>query len=93
MARTAQNSTNLAIESRLPVVELQGGILTNYPVVVNNSLKVQSLNLTDSTVAISGSTAATLGDLGGATGPQTAAQNSWLQVEINGSNYFIPLWK
>lgn len=40
MARTSQNASHLAIESQVPVVEQQGGIYTNYPVVVNNSLSV-----------------------------------------------------
>ncbi len=93
MARTAQNSSNFAIEQFVNVVEQQGGLLTDYPVVINNSLSANSLSLSESTVAISGATVATLGDTGGATGPATAAQNSWLEVEVNGVNYFVPLWK
>jgi hypothetical protein len=93
MARTAQNSSHFAIEQFVNVVEQQGGLLTDYPVVVNNSLSTNSLSLTESTVAISGATVATLGDTGGSTGPATAAQNSWLEVEVNGVNYFVPLWK
>ena len=92
MARTAQNSSHFAIEQFVNVVEQQGGLLTDYPVVVNNSLSTNSLSLTESTVAISGATVATLGDTGGATGPATAAQNSWLEVKVNGVNYFVPLW-
>lgn len=93
MARTTQNSTHLAIEQYLNSVEQQGGLLTNYPVVINNSLSADSLSLTGATVAISGTVAATLGDTGGATGPATAAQNSWLEVEVDGVSYFTPLWK
>ena len=40
MARTAQNSTHLAIEDYVNAVEQQGGLYTNYPVVINNSLTV-----------------------------------------------------
>ena len=104
MARTAQNSTHLAIEDYVNAVEQQGGLLSDYPAVINNSLTADSavinnsltaysLSLSENTVAISGTTAATLGDTGGTTGPTTAAQNSWLEVEVNGVNYFVPLWK
>lgn len=93
MARTAQNSTRLAIENYVNAVEQQGGLLTYYPVVINNSLTSDSLSLSNATVAISGTTAATLGDTGGSTGPATAAQNSWMPVEVDGVNYFVPLWK
>ncbi len=44
MARTAQNSSHLAIEEYINQVEQQGGILTNYPVVINNSLTADSVN-------------------------------------------------
>ena len=98
MTRTAQNSSHLAIEQYINAIEQQGGLLTYYPVVINNSLTAEaltasSLSLTESTTAISGATVATLGDTGGATGPLTAAQNSWLEVAVSGVNYFIPLWK
>lgn len=93
MARTSQNSTHLAIEKRVPVVELQGGLYSNLPAVINNSLTANSLVLNQAVTAKSGSTAATLANLGGATGPQTAAQNSWLAVAINGATYYVPLWQ
>lgn len=44
MARTAQNSTHLAIENYVNEVEQQGGIYTNYPVVIKNSLTADSVN-------------------------------------------------
>lgn len=93
MARTSQNPTHFYLEQFINTVEQQGGVLTAYPVVIQNSLTANSLSLSEATVAISGSTAATLGDTGGATGPATAAQNSWLEVEVDGVNYFVPLWK
>lgn len=93
MAQTSQNSTHFYLEQFLNVVEQQGGVLTALPVIIQNSLTANSLSLSEDTVAISGSTAATLGDTGGTTGPATAAQNSWLEVEINGANYFVPVWK
>ena len=93
MARTAQNGSHLPIEEYVNAVEQQGGIYSNYPVVIDNTVSATSLDLTNATVALSGITAATLGDTGGATGPATAAQNSWLEINIAGTNYFIPLWK
>jgi hypothetical protein len=98
MAITSQNPSHLYIEDYIPVVSQQNGLLTQLPVVVDNSLTVtgvikgDSLDVTGSTVAVSGSTAATLGDTGGSTGPATATQNSWLEVNVGGTNYFIPLW-
>jgi hypothetical protein len=99
MAPTSQNPSHLYIEDYVFPVSQQNGILTQLPVVVDNNLTVTgvvsgtSLDLTDSTVEISGSTAATLGDTGGSTGPTTATQNSWLEVNVAGTNYYIPLWK
>jgi len=29
----------------------------------------------------------------GGTGPATAAQNSWLQININGVNSWVPVWR
>jgi hypothetical protein len=98
-AATSQNSSHFPIEQFVPAVRQQNGIYTQLPVVVDSSLtatgviKGKSLDVTDSTVAIAGTTAATLGDTGGTTGPATAAQNSWLEVNVNGSNYFVPLWQ
>lgn len=40
MARTSQNSTHLYIEDYVNAVEQQGGLLTAYPVVIDNSLTV-----------------------------------------------------
>lgn len=42
MARTAQNSSHLPIEEYVTAVEQQGGILTDYPVVVNNTVTANS---------------------------------------------------
>lgn len=36
-------------------------------------------------------TGAIIGNIG--VGPTTAAQNSWLQVVIGGTTYYVPLWK
>jgi len=96
---TSQNPSHLYIENYISEVSQQNGILTQLPVVVDNNLTVTgvvsgaNLDLTGSTVEISGTTAATLGDTGGSTGPVTATQNSWLEVNVAGTNYFIPLWK
>ncbi len=42
MARTAQNSSHKPIEQYLNAVELQGGIYSNYPEVINNSITANS---------------------------------------------------
>lgn len=42
-------------------------------------------------VALGGGAAATLGTIGGS-GPTTAAQAQWVQIEINGVNHWIPAW-
>lgn len=42
-------------------------------------------------VALGGGAAATLGTIGGS-GPTTAAQAQWVQIEIGGTNHWIPAW-
>lgn len=42
-------------------------------------------------VALGGGSAATLGTIGGS-GPATATQNKWARLNIDGTNYFIPVW-
>lgn len=42
-------------------------------------------------VALGGGAAPTFGTIGGS-GPGTAGQNSWWKVNLNGTNYFIPVW-
>ncbi len=44
-----------------------------------------------STRAPQGGATATLGTIGG-TGPTTAGMNLWLQISVNGSTGFIPVW-
>jgi hypothetical protein len=46
MARTAQNNSHKPIEQYVNAVELQGGILTNYPVVINNTLTAEAVDFT-----------------------------------------------
>lgn len=41
--------------------------------------------------ALGGGAAATLGTIGGA-GPTAAAQNSWMEYQVNGTTYWIPVW-
>ncbi len=38
MARTAQNNSHKPIEQYVNAVELQGGLYSNYPVVINNTV-------------------------------------------------------
>lgn len=42
-------------------------------------------------VALGGGATPTLGTIGGS-GPATAAQNKWARLNIDGTNYFIPVW-
>lgn len=42
-------------------------------------------------VALGGGAAATLGTIGGS-GPTTAAQAQWVQIEIGGTTHWIPAW-
>lgn len=42
-------------------------------------------------VALGGGAAATLGTIGGS-GPTTAAQAQWLEIDINGVAHWIPVW-
>lgn len=44
------------------------------------------------TVALGGGAAPTFGTIGGS-GPGTAAQNSWLKININGTASFVPVWR
>jgi hypothetical protein len=44
------------------------------------------------TVALGGGAAPTLGTIGGS-GPATAAQNSWLKMNVNGVASYLPLWR
>jgi hypothetical protein len=70
MARTAQNSSHKPLEKYVPDVRLQGGILTYYPMVVNNSLTVSGA-ITASTVTATAGVNSTI-----VNHPATAAINS-----------------
>lgn len=50
------------------------------------------LDLRYATTALGGGAAPTLGTIGGS-GPATAAQNSWLQLKINGTVSYLPVWR
>lgn len=53
------------------------------------------INFGYATTAISGTVnpATLAATTGGATGPATAAQNSWLAVKVNGTTSFLPVWR
>lgn len=70
MARTAQNTAHKAIENYVFAVEEQGGILTYYPVVVNNTLT------TSGNVGVGGTLTAAIQTSAQITHPSTAAINS-----------------
>lgn len=68
MARTAQNSSHKAIEKYVPDVRLQGGVLTYYPMVVNNTLT------TSGNVSVGGNLTVT--------GTTTSAPNSVINAPV-----------
>lgn len=70
MARTAQNSSHRAIERYVPSVEEQGGIYTNYPVVVNNTITTSGNATVGGTLSAGVQTSAQI------THPSTAAINA-----------------
>jgi hypothetical protein len=53
MARTAQNSSHKALENYSQPVESQGGILSYYPAVINNTLTVSGA-ITAATITVTG---------------------------------------
>jgi hypothetical protein len=50
------------------------------------------VNLNYATVALGGGAAPTVGTIGGS-GPATAAQNSWLKLQIAGTTSYVPVWR
>jgi hypothetical protein len=50
------------------------------------------VDLNYAVVAVGSTTPAVIGNIGGS-GPATAAQNSWLQIKIQGTTSFIPVWR
>ena len=57
-----------------------------------NVIIASQLQLNVGLVALGGGLTPTFGTMGG-TGPATAAQNSWLQININGVNSWVPVWR
>lgn len=51
-----------------------------------------TVNFKYASVALGGGAAPTLGTIGGS-GPATAGQNAWLQVQINGTNSWLAFWR
>lgn len=64
----------------------------NAPMNLNNNpvREISDIEINNG-IALGGGSTATLGTIGGS-GPATAAQNQWLQIEISGSTYFVPVW-
>ncbi len=63
-----------------------GSASLKFGTVFTNALRV------DDGDALGGGATPTLGTIGG-TGPATAAQNSWLKVNISGVSHWIPVWR
>lgn len=89
MARTSQNSSHKAIERYVPDVRLQGGVLTYYPVVVNNSLTVNGNIITTGTVSGGLTPVATIST---STAAPTVAQSgtTFLLARAAGSTITLP---
>lgn len=60
-------------------------------VYVPNNLRAAALRVDDG-AALGGGATPTLGTIGGS-GPATAGQNSWLRVNISGTDHWIPVWQ
>lgn len=68
MARTTQNSGHKAVENYIFAIEEQGGILTYYPVVVNNTLTTSGNAAVGGTLTVTGAITAS-GGISGVTAP------------------------
>lgn len=91
MARTSQNSTHLYIEDYVNAVEQQGGLLTAYPVVIDNSLTVNgALNSTSnnggSVVALTAAATISLDPTKGNVFTVTPAQNETINAASVAAN-------
>lgn len=90
---TFRRSDNLADVTALSV----GGEAGDRVVVGNSGQELRLVALANSidiryaSIALGGGSSATLGTIGGS-GPATAGQNAWLQVLVNGSARWIPIW-
>lgn len=73
-------------------IYIGGGFATGATRVNVYGLNPVNFNATGSGVALGGGAAPTLGTIGGS-GPGTAAQNSWLKVQIAGVDSYIPVWR
>lgn len=87
------NITNTNSASGSKLLDLQIGSATKFNVDKSGNVSYIGLinNPSSSGIALGAGSTATLGATGGS-GPAAAAQNQWLQVQINGSNFFIPVW-
>lgn len=54
-------------------------------------VRIDGVIRNDQGIALGGGASATLGTIGGS-GPATAAQNQWLQIDIGGTSYWLPVW-
>ena len=84
-AVTVTDSASLYIENA-PLAGSSITITNPYAVWIDNGLLRY-----DGAIALGGGAAATLGTIGGS-GPGTAAQNKWVKLNVDGTNYFLPLW-
>lgn len=81
------DTTNASEDADAVVSTIAGGSLTEtFRVKANGELYTQVPN-----PALGAGAAATLGTIGGA-GPTVAAQNSWIQIRVGATDYFVPVW-
>lgn len=75
-----------AVLSQLHVCDNQGVLRLGVDVATGKILTSQTPD------TLGGGAAPTFGTIGG-TGPATAAQDSWVKINLAGTDYWMPLWK
>lgn len=82
MARTSQNSSHKPLEEYVSGVELQGGIYSNYPEVINNSITCNSLD-------VKGNVTVTGSFIGATASVNSLTTNTTLTATDSGNVYLL----
>ena len=82
---TLQATTGVGTNQNGGMINFKGGGSTGSGVAGTTNFECPS-------PALGGGATATLGTIGGS-GPGTAAQNQWLEIEIDGVRHWIPVWQ
>lgn len=85
-ASTITNAATLYV-SGAPIAGTNATITNQYSIWTGGG----TIRYDGSGVALGGGSTATLGTIGGS-GPATAGQNKWAKINIDGTNYWIPVW-